>query len=44
MDDRSFKDVGGSPGGLGTFLIGLAMSCIGGYLLSNQVSVVGSCT
>src|SRR5215468_7567850 len=42
MDDRSFKDVGGSPGGLGTFLVGLAMSCIGGYLLSNQVSVVGS--
>ena len=41
-DERSFKDVGGTSGGLGEFVIGLAMSCIGGYLLSNQVSVVGS--
>ena len=40
--ERSFKDVGGTPGGLGEFLFGLAMSCIGGYLLSNQVAVVGS--
>jgi len=28
---------------LGEFLVGFAMACIGGYLLSNQVSVVGSC-
>lgn len=41
-DERSLKDVGGTPGGLGEFVIGLVMSCIGGYLLSNQVSVVGS--
>src|SRR5215467_998214 len=40
--ERSLKDVGGTPGGLGEFVIGLAMSCIGGYLLSNQVAVVGS--
>jgi len=40
--ERSLKDVGGTPGGLGEFLFGLAMSCIGGYLLSNQVAVVGS--
>src|SRR5262244_3293991 len=40
--ERSFKDVGGTSGGLGEFLFGLAMSCIGGYLLSNQVAVVGS--
>ena len=42
MENRSFSDVGGTPGGLGHFLIGFAMTCAGGYLLSNQVSVVGS--
>lgn len=40
--ERSLKDVGGTPGGLGDFAIGLAMSCIGGYLLSNQLAVAGS--
>ena len=42
MDDRSFRNVGGTPGGLGEFLIGFIMLCVGGYLLSNQVTVVGS--
>jgi hypothetical protein len=42
MTDNPMRDVGGTPGGLGDFLIGFAMACIGGYLLSNQVSVVGS--
>lgn len=42
MADRSLSDVGGTPGGLGQFIVGLIMSCVGGYLLSNQVSVVGS--
>ena len=42
MTDRRLSDVGGTPGGLGHFLMGLVMACIGGYLLSNQVSVVGS--
>ncbi len=42
MENRSFTDVGGTPGGLGHFIIGFAMACIGGYLLMNQVSVVGS--
>lgn len=42
MADRSLSDVGGTPGGLGQFLMGLVMSCVGGYLLSNQVSIVGS--
>jgi hypothetical protein len=42
MDNRSFTDVGGTPGGIGEFLIGFVMTCIGGYLISNQVSVVGS--
>ena len=41
-DNRSVTDVGGTPGGLGSFLIGFVMTCVGGYLLSNQVSVVGS--
>ena len=36
------SDVGGTPGGLGEFVIGFAMTCIGGFLISNQVSVVGS--
>jgi hypothetical protein len=42
MADRSYGDVGGTPGGLGHFLLGFAMACIGGYLLSNHVSVIGS--
>jgi len=35
------SDVGGTPGGIGSFLIGFAMVCVGGYLLSNQVMVTG---
>jgi hypothetical protein len=42
MADRSYTDVGGTPGGLGHFLIGFAMACIGGYLLSTHVTVAGS--
>jgi hypothetical protein len=42
MANRSLSDVGGTPGGLGEFVMGFAMTCIGAYLLSNQVSVVGS--
>ena len=42
MADRSIRDVGGTPGGLGHFLLGFAMACVGGYLLANQVTVVGS--
>ena len=42
MADRSIRDVGGTPGGLGHFLLGFAMACLGGYLLANQVTVVGS--
>jgi len=42
MEKRSLSDVGGTPGGLAPFLIGFAMACVGGYLLSSQVSVVGS--
>lgn len=42
MDNRSLGDVGGSPGGLGQFLLGFAMACVGGFLITHQVSVVGS--
>jgi hypothetical protein len=42
MENRSLSDVGGTPGGLGSFLFGLVLTCLGGYFLANQVSVVGS--
>jgi hypothetical protein len=42
MGDRSYTDVGGTSGGLGSFLMGFAMACIGGYLLSTHVTVAGS--
>jgi hypothetical protein len=41
MPDHSLRDVGGSPGGLGYFLLGFALACMGGYLLTNQVIVAG---
>src|SRR5215813_11009723 len=42
MENRSLSDVGGTPGGIAEFIIGFVMVCVGGYLISNQVSVVGS--
>lgn len=42
MENRSVGDAGCTPGGLGHFLIGFVMACIGGYLFTNQVKVVGS--
>jgi hypothetical protein len=42
MADHSLGDVGGTSGGLGSFLLGFAMTCVGGYLLSNQVMVGSS--
>ena len=42
MTDRRLSDVGGTPGGLGAFLMGLIMTCLGGYLLTNQVMVSSS--
>lgn len=35
------RNVGGTPGGTRTFLLGIIMVVIGGYLLFNQVSVHG---
>jgi len=34
-----FIGAGGTPGGVGTFLIGFVMACMGGWLLTNQVTV-----
>ena len=42
MAERRFNEVGGTPGGLGHFLIGCAMACAGGYLITNQVTVISS--
>jgi uncharacterized membrane protein HdeD (DUF308 family) len=42
MENRTFSDVGGTSGGLGEFLIGLVMACVGGYLLTNQVKITSS--
>jgi hypothetical protein len=36
---RAFQGAGGTPGGIGEFVIGLAMVVMGGYLLLNQVTV-----
>jgi hypothetical protein len=42
MEDRGLGDAGGTPGGVGHFLMGFAMACLGAYLLSNQVMVASS--
>lgn len=40
MDDETrVRGAGGTPGGVGQFLLGLAMAVGGGYLLTNQVTV-----
>jgi predicted membrane channel-forming protein YqfA (hemolysin III family) len=36
---RRYSNVGGTSGGLGTFLVGLVMAAAGGYLLLQQVTV-----
>jgi hypothetical protein len=36
---RRLRDVGGTSGGLGSFLLGVVMTAAGGYLLLNQVTV-----
>jgi hypothetical protein len=42
MENHSLGDVGGTSGGLGMFLLGFAMACIGGFLITHQVTIVGS--
>ena len=36
------SDVGGTPGGLGEFALGFVMTCVGGYLISNQTMITSS--
>jgi hypothetical protein len=36
---KKFVGAGGTPGGVGTFLLGFVMACAGGWLLTNQVTV-----
>ena len=42
MTDDSLSHGGDRPGSLGALLIGFAMACVGGYLLTNQVGVAGA--
>lgn len=39
---KGFTGPGGTPGGLGTFLFGLALAIAGGYLIMNQVQVTSA--
>ncbi|HXG63617.1 MAG TPA: hypothetical protein VNO70_00830 [Blastocatellia bacterium] len=39
---KRFAGPGGTPGGLGTFLFGLALAIAGGYLILNQVQVTSA--
>jgi uncharacterized protein len=39
MAETSLRSPGGTPGGLGEFLVGLAMAVAGGYLLTTHVAV-----
>jgi hypothetical protein len=36
---REPRGAGGTPGGLGEFVLGVALAAAGGYLLANQVTV-----
>jgi hypothetical protein len=38
------RGAGGTPGGVGTFFMGLLLSVVGGYLVLNQVQVTSSFT
>jgi predicted membrane channel-forming protein YqfA (hemolysin III family) len=43
MNNQSgHRGAGGTPGGVGSFLIGLVMAVAGGYLLTSQVVVTSS--
>jgi len=41
---RRSRGAGGTPGGVGTFLLGVGLSVLGGYLVLNQVQVSSSFT
>jgi hypothetical protein len=38
---RDLRNVGGTPGGLGSFVVGFILLCAGAYLLLDRVSVHG---
>jgi len=38
------RGAGGTPGGIGTFFVGLILTVVGGYLVLNQVQVTSSFT
>ena len=38
-EERSTRGAGGTPGGVGEFLVGLAMAVAGGYMLTQRVTV-----
>jgi len=40
-EETRVRGAGGTPGGVGQFLIGFVMTVAGGYLLTNQVTVAG---
>jgi hypothetical protein len=37
--EKKLAGAGGTPGGIGIFLLGFAMACAGGWLITNQVVV-----
>jgi hypothetical protein len=37
--ESKWRGAGGTPGGIGLFLLGFAMACAGGWLLTNHVIV-----
>jgi hypothetical protein len=41
---RRIRGAGGTPGGIGTFFLGLALVVVGGYLVLNHVQVTSSFT
>ncbi len=40
--ETKFRGAGGTSGGLGEFFLGLVMAVIGGYILTNRVTVTSS--
>lgn len=41
-EEKNYKNVGGTSGGIGEFLIGLAMTISGAYFILNQIIVTSS--
>ena len=41
-DEEKIRGAGGTPGGIGEFVLGLAMAVAGAYMLTNRVMVVSA--